>query len=75
MKPFLLGKKEIPGFGLRPPVRHLAASPGAAPADPGGAAPAGPSVEVVKAGEKVVRLIVTCACGERTEIECLYRDT
>ena len=29
-------------------------------------------VEVVKEGDKVVRLIVTCTCGERVEIECLY---
>lgn len=33
---------------------------------------AGPSVECVKQGDKVVRLIVTCACGERIEIDCLY---
>jgi CO/xanthine dehydrogenase Mo-binding subunit len=29
-------------------------------------------VEVVKEGDKVVRLVVTCVCGERVEIECLY---
>ena len=29
-------------------------------------------VEVVKEGDKVVRLIVNCVCGERVEIECLY---
>ncbi|WP_146180337.1 hypothetical protein [Opitutus sp. ER46] len=29
-------------------------------------------VEVVKEGDKIVRLIITCVCGERTEIECLY---
>lgn len=33
---------------------------------------AGPTVECIKQGEKVVRLIVTCSCGERIEIECLY---
>jgi len=32
----------------------------------------GPSVEVIKEGDKVVRLIVVCSCGEKTEIECLY---
>lgn len=32
----------------------------------------GASVEVVKEGDKVVRLIVTCTCGERIEVECLY---
>jgi hypothetical protein len=31
-----------------------------------------PNIEVVKQGEKVSRLIVTCTCGERIEIECLY---
>lgn len=33
---------------------------------------AGPSVECVKQGDKVVRLIVTCGCGERIEVDCLY---
>jgi hypothetical protein len=32
----------------------------------------GAQVEVVKEGDKVVRLVVTCACGERVEVECLY---
>jgi hypothetical protein len=32
----------------------------------------GPSVECIKEGDKVVRLVVTCTCGERIEIECLY---
>jgi hypothetical protein len=32
----------------------------------------GPTVECLKQGDKVTRLIVTCACGERIEIECLY---
>jgi hypothetical protein len=29
-------------------------------------------VEVVKEGDKVVRLVVHCVCGERVDIECLY---
>ncbi len=33
---------------------------------------AGAHVELVKEGDKVVRLIVTCTCGERIEVECLY---
>jgi len=32
----------------------------------------GPTVETVKQGDKIVRLIVTCSCGERIEIDCLY---
>ncbi len=31
-----------------------------------------PTIDVVKEGGKVVRIVVTCSCGERTEIECLY---
>ncbi len=34
--------------------------------------PGGPTVECVKQGDKVVRLIITCGCGERIEIDCLY---
>ena len=26
----------------------------------------------VAEGDKVVRLVVTCACGERIEVECIY---
>ncbi len=31
-----------------------------------------PSVECIKQGDKVTHLVVTCACGERIEIDCLY---
>ncbi len=31
-----------------------------------------PHVECIKQGEKVMRLVVTCGCGQRIEIECLY---
>jgi hypothetical protein len=34
--------------------------------------PGGHSIEAVKEGDKVVRLVITCACGERMEVECLY---
>jgi hypothetical protein len=69
MKPFLSGKRTHETEPLRSlhihrnpvPVRH--ATP---------AAPEGPSVEVVKEGDKVVRIIVTCACGEKVEVDCLY---
>jgi hypothetical protein len=69
MKSFLQGKKEVTGVALHAPVRTLQAAGGMAAA----AAPTVPGIEVVKEGEKVVRLIVTCACGERLEVECLYR--
>ena len=71
MKPFLQGKKTLASNPLRPavvvPAVHRT-----------GPAPAtedhhhGPHVEVIKEGDKVVRLIITCACGERTEVDCIY---
>lgn len=71
MKSFLDGKKILSVETLRPPapavppgLRRTCAAKGAEETPP--------VVEVVKEGDKVVRLIVTCRCGERTEIECLY---
>lgn len=76
MKSFLQGKKVINVAPLR--------APGAGPAHTArklpnhgslsGAAPGGSNaqVEVIKEGDKVVRLVVTCVCGERVEIDCLY---
>ena len=75
MKSFLQGKKSLAIESLRPPPQFAAATP--APhcdalrtATTPGASSA--HVEVVKEGDKVVRLIVHCVCGERVEIECLY---
>lgn len=68
MKPFLTGKKTADGEPLRSANTHP-------PMPIGGhvrQAQAGPNVEAVKEGDKVVRLIVTCCCGERIEIDCLY---
>jgi hypothetical protein len=76
MKPFLHGKKTLPITTLRPPsglATALAMSCGNG--HPNTMTPSnnsGASVEVVKEGDKVIRLIVTCTCGERVEIECLY---
>ena len=75
MNSFLNGKKNL---AVAPLHRHgTAAAPrpmaksGAHPAAAGSGA-AHANVEVVKEGDKVVRLVVTCVCGERVEIECLY---
>jgi len=75
MKPFLQGKKTLGIESLKPPggAPALAAQVGklrsASICTPEAA---GAQVEVVKEGDKVVRLIVNCVCGERVEIECLY---
>jgi hypothetical protein len=77
MNSFLQGKKTL----SVPPLRPVAAT--ARPLAPAASTPAAraaahphngahPSVEVVKEGDKVVRLVVVCTCGERVEIECLY---
>jgi len=81
MKPFLQGKQNVAGLSLRPPTdqprakvvscataRTNANHSGQSPVQPG----EGASVQVVKEGDKVVRLIVTCVCGEIIEVDCLY---
>ncbi len=76
MKPFLQGRKTITEAALRPAVSPLTAPairPGARPGSPAPHAHGeGAQVEVIKQGDKVTRLVVTCACGERIEIDCLY---
>jgi hypothetical protein len=78
MNSFLQGKKSLSVPPLRPlPAtlrpRELTPAPSNQPPAPTTAASHGqPTVEVVKEGDKVVRLIVVCTCGERVEIECLY---
>jgi hypothetical protein len=74
MKPFLHGKKSISVPPLRPAQRGVAglAPTGAAKSSADSTSAAGCSVEVVKEGDKVARIIVSCTCGERVEITCLY---
>jgi hypothetical protein len=69
MKPFLTGKRNLEVAPLRAPHIHKAIAPTGSVRAP---AAEGPSVEVVKQGDKVMRIIVTCACGEKVEVECLY---
>lgn len=72
MKPFLLGKRPHTSAALRsmhshpclPAVGHVTPAPAASGPSP--------TVEVVKEGDKVVRLIITCSCGEHIEVDCLY---
>lgn len=80
MNSFLHGKKALGGGGLRPltslvPVAGRLIPQGTR--SPLGKTPtpdcaAQPQVEAIKEGDKIVRLVVTCTCGERVEIECLY---
>jgi hypothetical protein len=76
MKSFLSGRSHASSDSLQAPP---GSNPGfVAKATGGGvhkdhaATSGGPTVECVKQGDKVMRLIVTCGCGERIEIECLY---
>jgi hypothetical protein len=73
MKPFLSGNKT-----LCAPAVKASATPAAHPlrAALRGkeeiSGPATPNIDVVKEGDKIVRLVITCACGERMEVECIY---
>ena len=74
MKSFLEGKRNFSTDSLRPIATAHAlhsdvARQGLAHAVPGASSA---HVEVVKEGDKIVRLVVHCVCGERVEVECLY---
>lgn len=79
MKSFLQGKKTLEASALRLPTVSPPAA-GGTPHHHGARSPltvvtpgaSSAHVEVVKEGSKVVRIVVTCVCGERVEIECLY---
>jgi len=72
MKPFLHGRPIQPSAPLQPLGNNaggpLARTVAANPKHGG----QGPTVECVKQGDKVIRLIVTCSCGEKIEVECIY---
>jgi len=76
MNSFLQGKKTFAGAPLRPMASSAHPSVAAVGISHHGAdkshGTGQPTVEVVKEGDKVVRLIVVCSCGERVEIDCLY---
>lgn len=74
MKPFLTNRKSsgTPALAAIVSPPPLGAKATLRPAATGATAPVLPSIEAVKEGDKVVRLIVTCACGERMEVECIY---
>ncbi len=69
MKSFLQGKRLLNVTALRSPHTGVPTA-----GTPGPLAPAGPAphVDIVKQGDKIIRMVITCTCGERTEIECLY---
>ena len=77
MKSFLQGRKTLAVAPLRPVVgAHSSVSSTVTPARPQHADAARHAshtvIDVVKEGDKIVRIVVTCTCGERMEIECLY---
>ena len=77
MKPFLAGRPSLQGASHKSSATALdsaSALPqvGGSGHTHGHGRGAGPSVECIKQGDKVVRLVITCTCGEKIELECLY---
>lgn len=76
MKSFLSGRQQISGGGLQPMTNAVAkpAISGLPGHGHGKDAPSsgGATVQCIKQGDQIVRLIVTCTCGEKIEIDCLY---
>ncbi len=71
MKSFLHGRSVQKGGSLHS-LSGLTPEAAAKAKSAGQSGESGPTVECIKEGDKVVRLVVTCSCGERIEIECLY---
>lgn len=81
MKPFLSGRPSAGNSALKPTsgVSHsfsgmqAIGSAGRSESHDGSSAHGHePQVECIKQGDKVVRLVITCTCGERIEVDCLY---
>ncbi len=73
MKSFLQGKRTVDMAALRAPqASGLAKTDATKSAAEPVIAGLSPHIDLVKQGDKIVRIVVTCTCGERTEIECLY---
>jgi len=73
MKSFLQGKRSLDIAALKAPQTGIIpTTDGTKPVEAPAIAGVSPQVELVKQGDKIVRIIVTCTCGERTEIDCLY---
>ncbi|MEO6994257.1 MAG: hypothetical protein ABI273_11555 [Lacunisphaera sp.] len=73
MKSFLQGKRALDIAPLKAPqTGAVPAIDGTKSGDTPEVSGMSPQVELVKQGDKIVRIIVTCTCGERTEIDCLY---
>ena len=79
MKPFLTGRPQVSvapltslnGSGPQDATARAGGHTHGKPAASGANASA-PTVECIRQGDKVVRLVITCSCGERIEVECLY---
>ncbi|MFT3828761.1 MAG: hypothetical protein QM691_03545 [Opitutaceae bacterium] len=65
----LRGSADLPAGAAQPTPLFDAALLGTA--HPGGGGHE-PSVEAIKEGDRVTKLIVTCRCGEKIEILCAY---
>lgn len=70
MKSFLQGRPVQKGGNLRPLGSESGDAISKAKAASG--SHQGVNVECIKQGEKVVKIKVTCTCGEVIEIDCLY---
>jgi hypothetical protein len=72
MKPFLSGRKVHNAQALHAHATHPCTPViGQVKPAPSATSP-GPNVEIIREGDKVMRIIITCTCGERVEVNCLY---
>jgi hypothetical protein len=76
MKSFLLNRPRVNAPEVATSGSALAGGFGSPGATPQAKAHAGHAeathIECVREGDRITRLLITCACGERIEIDCLY---
>ena len=74
MKSFLSDRPRVGTPSHPAPAASAFALAAGGPASVAHAAHAGesPHIECVRDGDRITRLVITCACGERIEIDCLY---
>lgn len=77
MKPFLSDRPRVStptvSAATAPSAGAFALAGSSSPAaNHGGHQIESPRIECVREGDRITRLVIICACGERIEIDCLY---
>lgn len=78
------GHPDLPAHPPAPPRGSSPSSRAAAPGLSGALQPrvksgghpdhGAPEIECLRQGDRIVSILITCSCGERIELDCLYPE-